>query len=122
MKQKKIKQKILLLSVAFICIGFFIRRNLAAIEDNKLSETVISNVEALTNDEREPEWWDYFNNYIVEERIPITTQNCTGGILKFGKLSVSVGSCSTYSYAVIGHCYDGGHRDECTSSKVLYYI
>lgn len=42
--------------------------------------------------------------------------------LSYKGVSISIGSCTNYSYAVIGHCYDGGNRDECTSSKVLYYI
>ena len=117
----KTKKRIVLLCAVSACIAGAITNYVGA-KSNNIPESVIANVEALTNDEREPEWWDFFNNYIVEERIPINTKNCTGGIFKYNGISVSIGSCTQYTYAVFGHCYDGGNRDECTSSKVLCYI
>lgn len=117
------KKKIFLSCMVFACIvGVFSTLYANNIKNGNISEDVMANVEALTNDEKEPEWWDFFNNYIVQERIPINTSTCRGGILTYKGISISIGSCTNYSYAVIGHCYDGGNRDECTSSKVLYYI
>ena len=82
----------------------------------------LANIEDLTDEERPPEWWDFFNNYEVEERIPINSSNCIGGKLIIKGITIQIGSCSTYTYAIYHHCYDGGNRDECTSSYVHTYI
>lgn len=70
----------------------------------------------------EPAWWDYFNNYFVEERIPITTTNCISGKVSYRGISFKVSDCTRYTYAVYRHCYDGGKKDLCTSSGVYAYI
>lgn len=81
------------------------------------------NVEALaTGEGQEPEWWDFFNNYYVEERIPITTTTCKDGKVEYRGLKISVSSCTQYTYAIYWHCYDGGKKDLCTNSGVHGYI
>lgn len=95
-------------------------------KENLRNELIMSNVEALTENgeetPHEPSWWDFFNNYVVEERIPVTTQNCVNGILSYKGVQLKVGNCTSYSYAIYWHCYDGGHNDECTSSGNHGYI
>ena len=82
-----------------------------------------ANVEALaTGEGQEPEWWDFFNNYYVEERIPITTTTCKDGKVEYRGLKISVSSCTQYTYAIYWHCYDGGKKDLCTNSGVHGYI
>ena len=89
---------------------------------NELSDVALANVEALAQSGDVVEWWDFFNNYEIEERIPINTTTCSNGEISYKGITVSIGSCSKYTYAVIHNCYDGGKRDECTSSHVAYYI
>ena len=89
---------------------------------NELSDVALANVEALAQSGDVVEWWDFFNNYEIEERIPINTTTCSNGEISYKGVTVSIGSCSKYTYAVIHNCYDGGTRDECTSSHVAYYI
>lgn len=87
------------------------------------SNLLIADVEALSqNEDSEPGWWDFFNNYYVEERIPINTTTCHNGSVSYKGITFSVGSCTQYTYAVYWHCYDGGHKDLCTSSGVHTYI
>ncbi len=90
------------------------------------SDVLLENIDALAardlEADLEPEWWDYFNNYEVEERIPISTVNCTGGVVTYKGIVFSVNSCTQYTYAVYHHCYDGGDADMCTSSHVHTYI
>jgi len=91
--------------------------------DNNL---LLSNVEALTtppdNGAHEPAWWDFFNNYIVEERIPVSTTECVGGSLSYKGVELRGSDCVNYSYVIYYHCYDGGNDDLCTSSGVHAYI
>lgn len=90
--------------------------------NNESSDISLMNVEALAQSGDVVEWWDFFNNYEIEERIPINTTTCSNGEFSYKGITVSIGSCSKYTYAVIHNCYDGGKRDECTSSHVAYYI
>lgn len=57
--------------IAAVAISAYVGKktfNQKAYETNNL---LTENVEALSQNEgSEPEWWDYFNNYYVEERIP----------------------------------------------------
>ena len=87
------------------------------------SSLLMQNVEALSQNEgSEPAWWDFFNNYYVEERIPINTTTCHSGTVFYNRVKFSVSSCTRYTYAVYRHCYDGGRKDLCTSSGVYTYI
>jgi hypothetical protein len=89
----------------------------------ELNDIALANVEALADTEgNQPEWWDFFNNYEIEERIPVNTTTCSNGVISYKGVSVSISSCSKYTYVVIHNSYDGGKRDECTSSHVAYYI
>lgn len=89
----------------------------------KLTSLQLANIEALAQEEnRPPEWWDFFNNYEVEERIPVNTSNCKGGYLYVKGTTIYLGSCHRYTMAIYHHCYDGGKRDECTSSHLQGYI
>ena len=86
-----------------------------------MSEIAIENVEALADDEL-ASWWDFFNNYIVEERIPINTTTCLGGKVSYKGITFSIESCTQYTYAIYHYCYDGGSADQCISSGVKDYI
>ena len=86
-----------------------------------LSDVAMANVEALAEGE-EPSWWDFFNNYIVEERIPVNTTTCMGGKISYKGITLSIGSCTQYTYVIYHHCYDGGSADQCTSSGPHAYI
>lgn len=109
--------------IAAVAIAAYVGKktfNQKAYETNNL---LTENVEALSQNEGfEPEWWDYFNNYYVEERIPINTTTCHNGSVSHKGVTFSVSSCTKYTYAVYWHCYDGGHKDLCTSSGVHTYI
>lgn len=93
-----------------------------SIQEVNLSPLQEANIEALATNERPPEWWDFFNNYEVEERIPVSTSNCVGGSITFKGVTINVGNCYNYTYVIYHHCYDGGNRSECTSSHVDNYI
>lgn len=87
----------------------------------EMSELALANVEALAQGEP-VEWWDFFNNYEEVERIPINSSTCTSGSISYRGIQLSVESCSKYTYAIYHHCYDGGKREECTSSHLHEYI
>lgn len=94
-------------------------------KDHIDSSLMLSNVEALTippDNAHEPAWWDFFNNYFVEERIPVSTTECVGGSLSYKGVELKGSDCVNYSYVIYRHCYDGGHDDLCTSSGVYTYI
>lgn len=121
MKMKSIVKILVAIVMAFVCIVNVYNAKGMRI---KLSDVLLENIDALAikGQEMEPEWWDYFNNYEVEERIPISTSNCIGGVLTIKGIVVSVNSCTQYTYAVYHNCYDGGDKDMCTSSHVHTYI
>ena len=107
--------------MAAIALAAFV--GMRTLERNKnINETLLmANVEALTEGE-EPSWWDFFNNYYVEERIPINTTTCRNGTLNYKGITITGCSCTQYTYAIYRHRYDGGHDDLCTSSHVHEYI
>ena len=117
------KKKIFLLPcIAAVAIATFVGAKSYKTSAYESNELLLANVEALSQTETEPEWWDFFNNYYVEERIPINTTTCRNGSVSYKGITFSVGSCTKYTYAVYWHCYDGGKKDLCTSSGVHTYI
>ena len=87
------------------------------------SSNVNSNVtNSNSSNGEEPEFWDFFNNYFIEERIPINTKTCIDGKVLYKGVKYKVKSCTKYTYAIYRHCYDGGKKDLCTSSHVHAYI
>lgn len=88
----------------------------------RLNDVALANVEALAQSGDAVLWWDFFNNYEIEERIPVNTTTCSNGVISYRGVTVSISSCSQYTYVVMHHCYDGGKREECTSTHVAYYI
>lgn len=121
MKKKMIVKVFMGFALAIVCVAnVFNTKEIKA----KLSDVVLENIDALAikGQEMEPEWWDYFNNYEVEERIPISTVNCTGSVFTYKGATFSINSCTQYTYAVYHNCYDGGDADMCTSSHVHTYI
>ena len=96
--------------------GSYTAANVAE-NDLLLAEDVLA-----VSDPHESSWWDFFNNYYVEEWIPITSNNCIDGTVSYKGMKFSVSSCTSYTYAVYWHCYDGGKKDLCTSSGVHTYI
>ena len=88
--------------------------NLAALGEGGIGET---------GEKGDPvEWWDFFNNYEVEVIIPVNTENCYGGTISYKGLTITIGDCYRYTAVIYHYCYDGGERDECTSSHVQDYI
>lgn len=109
--------------IAAIAIAIVVGKKTYGLHAYETNSLLLENVEALSqNDDSEPAWWDFFNNYYVEERIPINTTTCHNGSVSYKGISFSVGSCTQYTYAVYWHCYDGGNKDLCTSSGVHTYI
>lgn len=82
------------------------------------------NVEALTNPEtgRPPEWWDFFNNYVVEKWVAYSKTDCTTGFVTIDGITIGISNCHQHSVAIVHVCYDGGDRDECIKTKVVAYI
>ena len=98
-----------------------------AVSFDTAESILLSNVESLTNSEgggggegRPPEWWDYFDNYIVKREIAINTETCKNGMIYYNGMFITVESCTKYSMAIINECYDGGDRAECVSTTVTY--
>ncbi len=124
MKIKKTRMLLLSTCVAVSAFSFY----KAKLNQSKLSPLQVANIEALagiedlTDGERPPEWWDFFNNYEVEEWIPVNSSNCKNGSITIKGVTITVSDCDNYSYVVYHHCYDGYERDECTSSHAHTYI
>lgn len=91
--------------------------------DVQVSDLVLANIEALAEHEvgSQVEWWDFFNNHVIADWMPISSTNCTNGQLSYKGVTVAVSSCTQYTKVLIHYCYDGGSRDECTSTKVQTY-
>lgn len=95
--------------------------NLNFSRENDLSMLSMANIEALAFEQGNVEWWDYFNNHNgPAEKIPVTTTNCVNGRLTYKGITVSVSSCTNYSFVIYTPCFDGGNRDECTSDNIRY--
>ena len=99
-------------------------------QDAEMSDTMIANLEALAgegdtegggDEKRPPEWWDFFNNYEEVEKIPITTVGEKYAFISVKGFVVGVSEEIRYTLCIYHHCYDGGDRDECTSSHVHGY-
>ena len=122
MKKKFFKATLAVAAIATVGLGSYkaygsyTAANVAE-NDLLLAEDVLA-----VSDPHEPSWWDFFNNYYVEEWIPITSNNCIDGTVSYKGMKFSVSSCTSYTYAVYWHCYDGGKKDLCTSSGVHTYI
>lgn len=123
MKNKMVVKVFMGIALAIVCVMNVY--NAIGIEETP-SDVLLENIDALAardlEADLEPEWWDFFNNYEVEERIPISTVNCTGTVFTYKGAIFSINSCTQYTYAVYHNCYDGGNEDMCTSSHVHTYI
>lgn len=99
-------------------------RTYDACTDVNESDLLLANAEVLAQNEgpRPPEWWDFFNNYEVSEKIPITTSQCLSGSFNYKGVNITLSDCINYTYVMYHWCYDGGNRDECTSSHVDSYL
>ena len=91
--------------------------------NSQMTDLMRANLEALTNNEEQPPaWWDFFNNYIVEKIIDVSTSDCSKGYIVIDGITIGVSNCRQYSKAVVHFCYDGGNKNECTSTRVVSYI